>query len=63
MKTPCPTLNLDEGFIECTCPGRKHVRCDENCGAFEEPDTFGEFLAAIEHWKNHNLFHGCSHGR
>lgn len=38
------------------------VRCDDNCGAKQEPETLEEALTAAEHWKSHGHLHGCSHG-
>ena len=63
---PCPTVAdaLAEdpyaGF-DCTCK-RRHVHCDVNCGAFDQPVTPDEVLAAYKHWRGHAKFHGCSHG-
>jgi hypothetical protein len=44
-------------------PPRETVECDEDCGAFEEPDpnSLEELRAALEHWREHGYLHGCSH--
>lgn len=41
---------------------RARVRCDEECGAFEDPETIEEYKAALEHWRYHRRLAGCSHG-
>jgi hypothetical protein len=41
---------------------RKTVKCDENCGALLEPKTLEEYVLALEHWVNHSVDSGCSHG-
>jgi len=41
---------------------RARVECDEKCGAFVEPITIEEYRAALEHWMDHPLHYGCSHG-
>jgi hypothetical protein len=38
------------------------VDCDDDCGAFEEPETIEEFRSTLEHYKNHQSLGGCSHG-
>jgi len=42
--------------------GRLLVHCDRGCVAYEEPFTCEEYLAALEHWRDHEYLHGCSHG-
>lgn len=42
---------------------RKRVECDEQCRAFDEPETLDEFVDAYEHWRNHDVLAGCSHAR
>lgn len=39
------------------------VYCDSNCGALLESKTCEELLKAYEHWRYHEYFGGCSHGR
>jgi hypothetical protein len=38
------------------------VECDSFCKAKEEPETLEEYKATLEHYKNHSLLSGCSHG-
>ena len=39
------------------------VHCDDaNCRARREPRTESEAFEALDHWKNHSLMCGCSHG-
>jgi len=38
------------------------VKCDENCGALENPVTFEEYKKSYEHWTEHRMFSGCAHG-
>lgn len=54
----------------CTCTKENeehccdiHVMCEDYCGALNDPQTFEEYKAAHDHWKDHGLMHGCSHGR
>lgn len=42
------------------CPA--HVSCDSDCRALEEPVSFDEIKAALDHWKNHSWVSGCAHG-
>ena len=42
--------------------GREIVDCDENCGAFVEPETLEEYKAALKHWMSHGNLAGCAHG-
>lgn len=42
---------------------REKVECDEDCGAYMEPETTMEFLWAWQHWRSHEADGGCSHGR
>ena len=37
--------------------------CDEDCEAFEYPETPDEYRATLLHYKYHEVDHGCSHGR
>jgi hypothetical protein len=41
---------------------RIRVQCDENCGAYKQPETVDELQKAYEHWRNHDYRGGCSHG-
>lgn len=41
---------------------RTVVECDENCGAFEEPETLEEFRDTLDHYKHHKFLDGCAHG-
>jgi hypothetical protein len=42
------------------CP---YVSCDDDdCRALDDPQTLEEWRAAAEHWREHSLYHGCSHG-
>lgn len=41
---------------------RDRVFCDDNCGAFNEPRSPEEVLAALEHWREHTSMGGCAHG-
>lgn len=40
-----------------------HVHCDADCGALREPVRKRELRATLEHYRSHQLYHGCSHGR
>lgn len=42
---------------------RGFVDCDDFCQAKEKPDSLEEYKATLEHYKNHSLLSGCSHGR
>lgn len=46
----------------CPLHGRRYVSCDEECGALEHPQTLDEHKITLEHYKNHSLDSGCSHG-
>jgi hypothetical protein len=42
------------------------VWCDDpNCRAKEDPlwDDIDELRDALEHWRDHDVLSGCSHGR
>jgi hypothetical protein len=39
------------------------VRCDADCGALADPVSSQECRAALEHWRDHGVTGGCSHGR
>lgn len=40
-----------------------HVGCDDlACEALVDPQTYGELAAALDHWREHEFAHGCSHG-
>jgi len=39
-----------------------HVVCDDECKALKLPNTPAEVIAALEHWRDHNVSGGCSHG-
>jgi hypothetical protein len=39
-----------------------HVDCDEGCKALTDPVTLDEVKAALEHWRDHMVLSGCSHG-
>jgi hypothetical protein len=39
------------------------VKCDDGCPAKLDPTTLEEYRAAVEHWRHHHLYSGCSHGR
>lgn len=54
----------------CTCdPNQRwvsckiHVQCEEHCKALLRPQTVAEITAALEHWRDHGVQGGCSHGR
>lgn len=56
----CPHRNSSDGTShDDDCPS---VDCDENCGALTNPKTLKEALKTLEHWRNHGLYNGCSHG-
>ena len=38
------------------------VRCDDYCGAKEEPVTLEETQATLTHYRRHSYLSGCSHG-
>ena len=38
------------------------VKCDEFCQAKENPETLEECKETLEHYKQHSLLSGCSHG-
>jgi hypothetical protein len=38
------------------------VNCDEDCGAYDDPHTYEEYVQAYRHWRNHHYLNGCSHG-
>jgi tRNA(His) 5'-end guanylyltransferase len=42
---------------------RELVDCDDNCGVYVEPESLEEYKAALEHWRDHMLLSGCSHGQ
>jgi hypothetical protein len=43
--------------------GRKLVPCDDaDCTALDQPESIEEFVAAVEHWREHSYLSGCSHG-
>jgi len=46
------SLDLLHGFVQC----------DSFCQAKEEPKTYKEAIATLEHYKNHSYLSGCSHG-
>lgn len=41
---------------------RPRVECDEDCGAYQEPDGLTETMVALRHWRDHSVMAGCSHG-
>jgi hypothetical protein len=41
---------------------RDKVQCDYKCGAFSIPESFEEYKLAYDHWRNHGVLAGCSHG-
>ena len=41
---------------------RKVVECDDECGAFEEPESLEEYKDTLEHYKHCHFLSGCSHG-
>ena len=38
------------------------VHCDDKCNALENPNTLEEYKKTLEHYKNHCICGGCSHG-
>jgi hypothetical protein len=54
-----PECACDDEWIDCDI----HVRCDTDCRAPQRPTTSAEFEAAWQHWRNHEVTGGCSHGR
>lgn len=52
----CPYIDCEEhGFL---------VKCDKyDCRAKKDPRTLEEYKEALEHWKNHSLYCGCSHAK
>jgi hypothetical protein len=62
--TPASWLRWD-GKDECSgiLKTREIVGCDQECGAYREPETLEEYKAAFEHWMNHGYLGGCSHGQ
>lgn len=38
------------------------VECDISCKAKEQPETIEEYKSTLDHYKNHSLLSGCSHG-
>lgn len=54
----------DDRARVCANHGCRYVACDSlRCLALKEPNTREEWREAAEHWKNHHLMSGCSHGR
>jgi len=50
---------IDHQLDECP-----YERCDSNaCRALRQPSTLAEYAAALDHWRSHALYCGCSHGR
>lgn len=47
-----------------TSPARRsRVMCDDpDCTAVELPETLEELRAALDHWRDHHVDSGCSHG-
>lgn len=46
---------------EADTPGL--VMCDDpDCTALENPTTLSEYQDALNHWRNHSSYGGCSHG-
>ena len=39
-----------------------YVECDVPCFALRRPVTHDETKAALDHWENHSVARGCSHG-
>lgn len=40
-----------------------HPPCDEvDCFALLDPQTIEEMRVALDHWEDHCLYSGCSHG-
>lgn len=40
---------------------REIIRCDDNCGAYVEPQTLEDYKKTLEHYKYHSVDSGCSH--
>jgi hypothetical protein len=57
--------HLEDTKCDDPNPTRDTVECDDNCGAFSEPNpqSLEEMTAAYEHWHNHGYLSGCSHSR
>ena len=60
---------------ECTCGQQSeewmreqeccelHVRCDDpDCRTLVDPVTLDDYRMALEHWRDHGVEYGCSHG-
>jgi len=44
-------------------PGCPYVPCDDSdCEALKEPVTDNDVWTALQHWRDHSLHGGCSHG-
>jgi hypothetical protein len=57
----CSGNEDDDEYAWPAC--EEHVRCDEKCGALQEPgDSIEELKKALEHWRSHSYLAGCSHG-
>ena len=50
--------DADQLYVYCPV----HVECDDKCKALKNPQTFEEYRAAYEHWRDHAWLLGCSHG-
>ena len=46
---------------DLAAPERETVGCDEDCGAYVQPETLDEYKAALEHWMGHDYNGGCAH--
>ena len=49
-------------YVDTFDVSRERVDCDDDCGAYEEPQTLEEYAATLEHYKTHPYLYGCSHG-
>ena len=64
-ETVCPdNANCSSKCATYDCSVHKDlVRCDEPCNAKNKPETIDELKIALNHWKYHSFYHGCSHGQ
>lgn len=59
-----PETRIGDGGDEHRWIGdRQLVDCDDNCLAFDKPETEDETRAAYVHWRYHGYLAGCSHAR
>ena len=59
----CGDQHADGEDRDLACPRRGHfVFCDKSCKALVHPDTVEGMRDSLIHYRDHELFGGCSHG-